>query len=248
MCFLSDKNSSLGHLESVILGVDPLLNEVASSLTFTDHFHADVLQAQDNESNAQVDNKIINEEYKIWKKNAVFLYDIMYSRALEWPTLTTQWLPDVQAVPGKNFSTHRLIVGTHTSGEAQNYLQIAHINFPNKPPANPADYDPDREEIGGYGAAKERIDFTIPQKINHPGEVNKARYMPQNPDIIATMCNDGTALIFDRTKHPLQPRTNKIDAQIELKGHQEEGYALDWNRHTEGQLATGSGDQTVRVW
>jgi len=24
-------------------------------------------------------NKIINEEYKTWKKNAVFLYDIMYT-------------------------------------------------------------------------------------------------------------------------------------------------------------------------
>lgn len=24
-------------------------------------------------------NKMINEEYKIWKKNSVFLYDIMYS-------------------------------------------------------------------------------------------------------------------------------------------------------------------------
>ena len=23
-------------------------------------------------------NKLINEEYKIWKKNCVFLYDIMY--------------------------------------------------------------------------------------------------------------------------------------------------------------------------
>ena len=39
-------------------------------------------------------HKIINEEYKIWKKNSVFLYDMLYGRALEWPTLTTQWLPD----------------------------------------------------------------------------------------------------------------------------------------------------------
>jgi histone-binding protein RBBP4 len=39
-------------------------------------------------------NKLINEEYKIWKKNSVFLYDMFYGRALEWPTLTTQWLPD----------------------------------------------------------------------------------------------------------------------------------------------------------
>lgn len=55
-------------------------------------------------------------EYKIWKKNAPFLYDLIlrfvftvhrqapppkqpltcYSSALEWPTLTTQWFPDKQ--------------------------------------------------------------------------------------------------------------------------------------------------------
>ena len=38
--------------------------------------------------------KIINEEYKVWKKNAHYLYDIFYSRALDWPTLTAQWFPD----------------------------------------------------------------------------------------------------------------------------------------------------------
>lgn len=41
-----------------------------------------------------LEQKLINEEYKIWKKNSVFLYDIMYGCALQWPTLTTQWLPD----------------------------------------------------------------------------------------------------------------------------------------------------------
>ena len=30
------------------------------------------------ESKEQLQNKMINEEYKIWKKNSVFLYDIMY--------------------------------------------------------------------------------------------------------------------------------------------------------------------------
>lgn len=44
----------------------------------------------------QQEEKIINEEYKTWKKNAPFLYDLMLSTALEWPTLSTQWLPDVQ--------------------------------------------------------------------------------------------------------------------------------------------------------
>ncbi|KAF2220543.1 WD40-repeat-containing domain protein [Elsinoe ampelina] len=213
-----------------------------------DETMAETIQQQELTA-GQIDNKIINEEYKIWKKNAVFLYDIMYSRALEWPSLTTQWLPDVQAVPGKNFTTHRLLIGTHTSDEShQNYLQIAHINFPNKPPATPADYDGEREEFGGYGSAKERIEFSINQKINHPGEVNKARYMPQNPDLVATMTNTGTALVFDRKKHQLQPKDNTIKAQMTLKGHESEGFALDWNPYVEGQLATGSEDQTVRVW
>lgn len=35
-------------------------------------------------------------EYKTWKKNAPFLYDMILSTALEWPTLTVQWLPDKQ--------------------------------------------------------------------------------------------------------------------------------------------------------
>ena len=44
----------------------------------------------------QMEEKVVNEEYKTWKKNAPFLYDLMLSTALEWPTLTTQWLPDKQ--------------------------------------------------------------------------------------------------------------------------------------------------------
>lgn len=38
----------------------------------------------------------MSAEYKTWKKNAPFLYDMILSTALEWPTLTTQWLPDKQ--------------------------------------------------------------------------------------------------------------------------------------------------------
>lgn len=37
--------------------------------------------------------KIINEEYKIWKKNSPFLYDLVLTHALAWPSLTVQWYP-----------------------------------------------------------------------------------------------------------------------------------------------------------
>jgi histone-binding protein RBBP4 len=45
------------------------------------------------EDQAEPEEKQINEEYKIWKKNAPFLYDLVMTHALEWPSLTVQWLP-----------------------------------------------------------------------------------------------------------------------------------------------------------
>ena len=40
--------------------------------------------------------QMIDEEYKIWKKNTPFLYDLVMTHALEWPSLTVQWLPSAQ--------------------------------------------------------------------------------------------------------------------------------------------------------
>ena len=199
------------------------------------------------EDRETIQNKMINEEYKIWKKNSVFLYDIMYSRALEWPTLSTQWLPDVKEVPGKAFRTHRLLLGTHTSSQSTDYLQIAHISLPNPPAMSLADYNPTSEELGGHGAAKEPIAFSIIQKIVHPGEVNKARYQPQNPNIIATWASNNNVYIWDRSKHPSVPGTD-VNPQATLKGHTKEGFALEWNPFTEGQLISGSEDNSVCLW
>ena len=216
-----------------------------------------------------MEEKIINEEYKTWKKNAPFLYDLMLSTALEWPTLTTQWLPDIQrcvqslrgpltvsyfhSTPDKEYSTHRLLLGTHTSNEAQNYLQIAQVQLPKPLTPDSAEYDDERGEIGGYdgGASKKapprEVKFNIVQKIDHKGEVNKARYQPQNPNVIGTMCTDGRIMVWDRTKHPSAP-TGHVNPEMELIGHEAEGFGLSWSPHEAGHLASGSEDQTARLW
>lgn len=77
-----------------------------------------------------VEERVINEEYKIWKKNTPFLYDLVMTHALEWPSLTVQWLPDVNRPEGKDYVVHRLVLGTHTSDE-QNHLVIASVQIPN---------------------------------------------------------------------------------------------------------------------
>lgn len=50
------------------------------------------------------------------------------THALEWPSLTCQWLPTVKNA-GPTAQEHSLLLGTHTTGE-QNYLMVASCNLP----------------------------------------------------------------------------------------------------------------------
>ncbi|KAF4446071.1 hypothetical protein F53441_10252 [Fusarium austroafricanum] len=188
------------------------------------------------------------EKLKDMKMRIILTLERVQDMEEEQPFL---WFPDVKEPEGKNYTIHRLLLGTHTSDESPNFLQIADVQIPKPVTPNPNDYDEDRGEIGGYGKSAEvaAIKCDIVQKIEHPGEVNKARYQPQNPDIIATLCVDGKILIFDRTKHPLHPASpGKVNAQIELVGHKAEGFGLNWNPHEEGCLASGSEDTTMCLW
>jgi histone-binding protein RBBP4 len=158
---------------------------------------------------------------------------------------------NVSRPAGKNHSVHRLLIGTHTDQDKPNYLQIAHVELPTNVQPDVRNYDEQRGEVGGYGASSNgqapAMKMTIEQRIDHPGEVNKARYQPQNPNIIATMTNTGDVLIFDKSKHSSVPKGTP-NPQIVCKGHTAEGFGLCWNPHEAGKLATGSSDDTVRLW
>ncbi|RXN22259.1 histone-binding RBBP4 [Labeo rohita] len=194
-----------------------------------------------------VEERVINEEYKIWKKNTPFLYDLVMTHALEWPSLTAQWLPDVTRPEGKDFSVHRLVLGTHTSDE-QNHLVIASVQLPNDDAQFDAShYDSEKGEFGGFGSVSGKIEIEI--KINHEGEVNRARYMPQNPCIIATKTPTSDVLVFDYTKHPSKPDpSGECTPDLRLRGHQKEGYGLSWNPNLSGCLLSASDDHTICLW
>ena len=55
--------------------------------------HSQEVAVDENLVKNEMETKLINEEYKIWKKNTPFLYDLVMTHALEWPSLTVQWLP-----------------------------------------------------------------------------------------------------------------------------------------------------------
>eukprot|EP01104_Vermistella_antarctica_P008884 TRINITY_DN2264_c0_g2_i1.p1 TRINITY_DN2264_c0_g2~~TRINITY_DN2264_c0_g2_i1.p1 ORF type:complete len:437 (+),score=88.88 TRINITY_DN2264_c0_g2_i1:36-1313(+) len=194
------------------------------------------------------DEKVINEEYKIWKKNTPFLYDLIMTHALEWPSLTCEWLPDKKKESGKDYSIQRLILGTHTSESEQNHLMIARVRLPvDSTPIDSRKYDDTRAEIGGFGSVAGKVE--IVQKINHDGEVNRARYMPQNHTIIATKTVTPTVYLFDITKHGSEaPTDGKCNPQLRLTGHTKEGYGIEWSSLKEGYLMSASDDGSVCMW
>ncbi|KAK1217100.1 Histone acetyltransferase type B subunit 2 [Marasmius sp. AFHP31] len=211
-------------------------------------------EVEDDPGAEEEENKVINEEYKIWKKNAPYLYDLVITHALDWPSLTCQWFPDKESPANKSYTIHRLLLGTHTSGQAQDYVQIATVSIPKRDSSASAqklsrnDYDDERGELGGHTIPPApRIQVT--QKINHDGEVNRARYMPQNPDLIATKAVSGEVFVFDRTKHPSEPEKDGIcRPDIRLVGQSREGYGLSWNPNKAGHVLGASEDMTVCHW
>jgi histone-binding protein RBBP4 len=199
------------------------------------------------EPSEQVEDKILAEEYKVWKKNAPFLYDLVMTHALQWPSLTVQWLPDVSRPPDRDVSIHKMLLGTHTSDGEPNYLMIAEVCLPL--PDTEIDsrkFDDDRGELGGYGAVLSKVEIKI--KINHEGEVHRARYMPQNPFLVATKSPSKTVHIFDYSKHGSVPTDNTCRPQHKCHGHEKEGYGLAWSPLMEGILLSGSDDANVCLW
>ena len=119
--------------------------------------------ADEEEFRAEVEERLINEEYKIWKKNTPFLYDLVITHALEWPSLTVQWLPDRTEPPGKDHSVQKMILGTHTSDNEPNYLMLAQVQLPHEDTeADVRHYDDEHSDNGLFGAATGEVDFPTP--------------------------------------------------------------------------------------
>lgn len=149
------------------------------------------------------------------------------------------------------FSKQRMILGTHTSDNEQNHLMIAEVSLPLEDSEYDARaYDEQKAEVGGVGVPAGIGHVTVKMQINHDGEVNRARYMPQNDNLIATKTPQAEVLVFDWTTHESKPRDTTCNPHLRLIGHDVEGYGLAWNPHDmkKGNLLSGSDDAKICVW
>lgn len=207
-----------------------------------------------------------HRNYRAWKKNAPFLYDYLSTHALLWPSLSVQFFPDLQTVssefiPGlarqkslPDLHIQRLVYGTYTMGQAVDSISIAslpmfrsinrHISVSN------LDYNAEKQEFELSQVSCPKLKVT--QQINHSGDVNRVKYMPQNPNVLATANNWGDINIYERTKHSSLKRhqllkdeeTGVGSPEICLKGitsvNASDVFAMDWNPEREAVIVTAN--------
>lgn len=148
------------------------------------------------------------------------------------------------------------MIGTHTSDSEPNHLMIAEVALPVEESEYDARaYDEQKSEVGGVGAAGAVPPgvghVTVKVMINHAGEVNRARAMPQNEFLIATKTASADVLVFDWRQHTSKPEpSGKPNPFLRLLGHDVEGYGLAWNptQQRPGVLLSGSDDANICIW
>ncbi|KAI2806654.1 hypothetical protein RDWZM_006454 [Blomia tropicalis] len=195
--------------------------------------------------NLEERDPIIIEQYKIWKKNAPYLYDLLITTAIELPSLTVEWIPESpRCIANGYHQDYRLVLGTQTTGNLKdkNYLIIYKALVPEIDLAK-SHY---KESTNGYGGVSAKIEPFV--KIRHDGDVNRARSNPSNTFLIATKTSTNKVLIFDYSKHGTEKDSDACQSELTLLGHQKEGYGLCWNPREANLLLSGSEDGQLCIW
>ncbi|KAG0677574.1 hypothetical protein C6P42_000833 [Pichia californica] len=190
----------------------------------------------------QNNEKLINEEYKIWKKTSPLLYDLLYSYSCEAPALSVNWLNEFSIEKNdnnENFIEAKFLMGTH-SKEDQNYIKLISVLVP---PTLSNKYKSDFEATQIPKNLLRSRQLNIVREWNHPGEVNKLRINQFN-NLVATHTNNGDILLFDINDENC--KTHKST----LKFHTKQGFGLEWNSNESKKnlLLSSSEDCKIALW
>lgn len=78
---------------------------------------------------------IINQEYKIWKKEAPYYYDFLLLHSVDWPTFTFQWLPEFEVKD--DYTSYYAIIASSSAEIDQCQLQKIRVDHPNEGKCTP---------------------------------------------------------------------------------------------------------------
>ncbi|GEQ67042.1 hypothetical protein JCM33374_g705 [Metschnikowia sp. JCM 33374] len=182
----------------------------------------------------QLREKVVNEEFKIWKKTVPLLYNSIHTHALKWPSLTVDFSPKYTISDDKNSVAVSFVTGTNTSSRDNDTVSITAINLPSTLAPDFASFAVG-DSIPIPVKDTESSDLSVTRSWKHPGEVNRAKFSPSGERFV-TFDNAGTVHLYNvAEEHP-----------IDYKFHNTEGYCLEWV--SEDQFLTGANDSQIALW
>ncbi|XP_030465273.1 WD-40 repeat-containing protein MSI4 [Syzygium oleosum] len=184
----------------------------------------------------------VDEKYARWKSLVPVLYDWLANHNLLWPSLSCRWGPQLEQATYKN--RQRLYISEQTDGSVPNTLVIANCEVV-KPRVAAA------EHVSQFNEEARSPFIRKYKTIIHPGEVNRIRELPQNPNIVATHTDSPDVLIWDVESQPNRHAVFGSSASrpnLILTGHQENAEFALAMCPAEPFVLSGGKDKTVVLW
>ena len=169
-----------------------------------------------------------NREYALWKKTTAYLYDNVLVHALEWPSLTVQWLPGARPSAGgaaEDWTTHSLLLATHSSGSDVDRLFVVEARLPDDDSLEEAGrFEREGADVShGWGGTAACV--TVVAAATMDAEVHRVRYMPQRPNIVAVKSPASEVYVLDMAakRRRVEPPKKKKEEEEEEEEEGEEG-------------------------
>lgn len=177
------------------------------------------------------EQQTINEEYKLWRSNSPYLYDMVLTYSLAWPSLSVQFLPGTTHNDSNGTTTQKMLISTHTGHKEDEFIKIISVCLPDEVSDCECEYD---------------VDVRTMQQIRINDDVNRTRANYKMNNLIAARSDSEDVHVFDSEKH-METET-LFSPEITLKGHEKGGYGLSWNVNNQNILATSGEDGLVCVF
>ncbi|CAI5760312.1 unnamed protein product [Candida verbasci] len=172
----------------------------------------------------QLQSKIINEEYKIWKKTVPLLYDLIHTFAFDSSSLIFEWVKDYKKI-NSDYIQCQYLIGTNTSIKTDNYLKLGSINLPKSLISQTSDIP--------IPSSVDTSDFQILKQWKTQSEINALKI---NGDVAISFNSNGLIQSYNLINNDI----------VDYKYHKQEGYALNW--FNSSSFLSGSLDSQIAYW
>ncbi|KAI5949543.1 hypothetical protein KGF54_005420 [Candida jiufengensis] len=174
----------------------------------------------------QLQEKVINEEFKIWKKTVPLLYDFIHTFALNYPSTVFQWLPTYNKIDDDNVEV-KFVHSNNSINKIENSLNVASITLPS--------------------SIIQSIDLTIPSDGINTSNFNIINKWKQTTEVnTLKLSPDGNSILSFNRDGIIHSYNFDNDNVLDYKYHKQNGHALNWIDND--RFLSGSNDSQIALW